>query len=69
MAIMPLVPETKMANASKLISLEKLLARKTSLLVLTTTSATSILSHVFEAYCMTKIVYKYAHLPTLILFP
>ena len=68
-AIMPLVPETKMADVSKLISLRNLLARKTTCLVLTTTSVTSILSRVFGAYCMTNIVYKYSHLPTLILFP
>ena len=44
---MPLVPETKMADVGKLISLGNLLARKTMWLVLTTMSATSILSHVF----------------------
>ena len=55
MAVMPLVPETKMADVCKLISLGNLLARKTSWLVLTTTSATSIWSRVFGAYCMTKI--------------
>ena len=66
---MPLVPETKMANVGKLISLGKLLARKTTWLVLTATFATSVLSHVFGAYCMTKIVYRYSHLPILILFP
>ena len=64
MAVMPLVPKTKMADVSKLICL-----RKTTRLVLTTTSETSILSRVFGAYCMTKIVYKYSHLPTLTLFP
>ena len=69
MAIMPLVPKTKMADVSKLISLGNLLVRKTTWLMLTTTSTTSILSRVFRAYCMTKIVYKYSHLPTLILFP
>ena len=69
MAVMPLVPETKIADVDKLISLGKLLARKTTCLVLTTMSATSILSLVFGAYCMTKIVHKYSHLPTLILFP
>ena len=68
MAVMPLVPETKMADIGKLISLGNLLARKTMWLVLTTTSATSILSRVFGAYCMTRIVYKYSHLLTLILF-
>ena len=66
---MPLVLETKMADVGKLISLGNLLAWKTTWLVLTTTSVTSILSRVFGAYCMTKIVYKYSHLPTLILFP
>ena len=65
---MPLVPETKIADVSKLIGLRNLLARKTTWLVLTTTSATSILSSVFVADCMTKIVYKYSHLPTFILF-
>ena len=65
---MPLVSETKMADVGKLISLGNLLARKTTWWVLTTTSATSILSHVFGAYCITKIVYKYSQPPTLILF-
>ena len=55
MAVMLLVPETKMADVGKLISLGDLLARKTTWLVLTTTSATSILSRVFGANCMTKI--------------
>ena len=53
MAVMPLVPETKMADVGKLISLGNLMARKTTWLVLTTTSTTSILSCVFGAYCMT----------------
>ena len=65
---MPLVPETMMADVGKLISLGNLLARKTTWLVLTSTSATSIWSRVFGAYCMIKIVYKYHRLPTLILF-
>ena len=65
---MPLVPETKMANVGKLISLGNLLARKTTWLVLTTTSATSILSRIFGAYSMTRIVYKYSRLPTLTLY-
>ena len=69
MAVTPLVPETKTADVGKLISLGKLLARKTTGLVLTTTSAISVLSCIFGAYCMTKIVYKYSHLSTLILFP
>ena len=42
MAVMPLVPETKMADVGKLISLGKLLVRKVTWLVLTTTSATLI---------------------------
>ena len=61
MTVMPLVPETKMVDVSKRISLGNLLARKTTWLVLTTTSATSILSRVFGAYYMTRIVYKYSH--------
>ena len=43
MVVMPLVPETKMADVGKLISLGNLLARKVTWLVLTTTSATLIL--------------------------
>ena len=65
---MPLVPETKMADVGRLINLGNLLARKTTWLVLTTASATSILSCVFGAYCMTRIVYKYSSLPTLTLY-
>ena len=65
---MPLVPKTKMADVGKLISLGNLLARKATWLVLTTMSATLISSRVFGAYCMTRIVYKYSYLPTLILF-
>ena len=68
-AVMPLVLETMMEDVGKLISFGNLLAWKTTWLVLTTTSPTSILSRVFGAYCMTKIVYKYSHLPILILFP
>ena len=68
MAVMPLVLETKMADVSKTICLRNLLARKTTWLVLTTTSATSILSRILGAYCMTRIVYKYSNFPTLILF-
>ena len=58
MAVMPLVRKTKMADIGKLISLGNLLARKTTWLVLTTTSATSILPCVFGAYNMTRIVYN-----------
>ena len=65
---MPLIPETKMADVGKLISVGNLLAWKNMWLVLTTTSVTSILSRIFGANYMTRIVYKYSHLPTLILF-
>ena len=69
MAVMSLVPETKLVDGGKLISLGNLLARKTTwLVVLTTTSATPILSRIFGAYNMTKIVYKYSHFPALFLF-
>ena len=44
MAVMPLVPKTKMADIGKLISLRNLLVRKVTWLVLTTTSPTLILS-------------------------
>ena len=59
---MPLVPETKMADFGKLISLGNLLVRKVTWFVLTTTSATLILSHDFGADCMTRIAYIYSHL-------
>ena len=68
MDIMPLVPETKMADVSILISLGKLLARRTRWLVPKTTSATSISTRVFGVYYMTRILYKYAHLRTSTLF-
>ena len=51
MDVMPLVPETKMADVSILI----ILARGTTWLVLKTTSATSIFSRAFGAYFMTRI--------------
>ena len=60
---MPLVPETKIADVSKLISLGNLLARKVTWLVLTNTSATWILSCAFGADCMTSIAYIYSRLP------
>ena len=44
MAVIPLVPETKMVDVGELISLRNLLVRKVTWLVLTTTSATLILS-------------------------
>ena len=49
MAVIPLVPETKMVDVGKLISPGNLLVRKISLFVFTTTSATLILSRAFEA--------------------
>ena len=63
MAVMPLVPETKMANIGKLISLRNLLVRKVTWLVLTTTSTTLILSCAFGTNCMTRIAYIYSCLP------
>ena len=68
MDVMPLVPETKMAGVSILISLGNLLVKRTAWLVLKTTSATSIFSRVFGAYYVTWIFYKYSNLPTLTLF-
>ena len=63
MVVMPLVPETKMADVGKLISLVNLLVRKVTWLVLTTTSATLILSRAFGADCVTRIAYIYSRLP------
>ena len=63
MAVIPLVPETKMVDVGKLISLGNLLVRKVTWFVLTTTSATLILSRAFKANCMTKIAYIYSRLP------
>ena len=68
MDVMPLVPETKTSDVSILISLGNLLTRRTTWLMLKTTPATSISSRVFGAYYTTRILYKYAHLPTLTLF-
>ena len=62
MAMMPLVPETKMADVGKLISLGNLLVRKVTWFVLTTTSATLILSRDFGADYMTRIAYIYSRL-------
>ena len=64
MAMMPLVPEIKMADVRKLISLRNLLVWKVTWLVLSTTSATLILSHVFGADYMTGIAYIYFCLPS-----
>ena len=47
MDVMPLIPETKMADISMLISLGNLLTRRTTWLVLKATSATSVFSRVF----------------------
>ena len=47
MDVMPLVLETKMADVGKLISLGNLLTRRTTWLVLKTTSVTSMFSRVF----------------------
>ena len=63
MVAMPLVTETKMADVGKLISLGNLLVRKVTWLVLTTTSATLILSCAFGTESMTRIVYIYSRLP------
>ena len=61
--MIPLVPKTKMADISKLISLRNLLVRKVTWFVLTTKSATLILSCAFGANCMTRIAYIYSRLP------
>ena len=61
-AVIPLVPETKMVVVSKLISLGNLLVRKVTWFELTTMSATLILSHAFGADCMTRIAYIYSRL-------
>ena len=63
MAVIPLVPETKMVDVGKLISLENLLVRKVTWLVLTSTSALLILSCAFGADHMTRIAYIYSRLP------
>ena len=57
------VPETKIADVGKIISLGNLLVRKVMWLVLTTTSATLILSLAFGAVCMARISYIYSRLP------
>ena len=64
MAVMPPVPETKMVDVGKLISLRNLLVRKVTWVVLTTTSATLILFHAFGADCRTRITYIYYCLPS-----
>ena len=62
MAVMPLVPKTKMADVGKLISLGNLLVRKVTWLVLTIMSATLILWRDFRVDYMTRIAYIYSHL-------
>ena len=69
MVVRPLVPETKIADVGKLISLENLLVRKVTWLVLTTTSATLILSRDFGADCITRIAYIYSRLSRIHFFP
>ena len=64
MAMIPLVPETKMVDTGELISLRNLLVRKVTWLVLTITAATLILSHAFGVNCMTRIAYIYSRLPS-----
>ena len=63
MAVIPLVPETKMVDVGKLISFGNLLVRKVTWSELTTTSATLILSRAFGTDRMTRIVYIYSRLP------
>ena len=63
MAVISLVPETKMVDVSKLISLKNLLARKVPWFVLTTTSAPLILFRAFGADHMRRIAYIYTRLP------
>ena len=57
MAVLPLVPETKMADVRKLISLGDVLVKKVTWLVFTTTSIALILSRAFGADCRTRIIY------------
>ena len=68
MDVLPLVLETMTVDVSILISVANLLTKRTTWLVLKTTSATSIFSRVFGAYSMIRIFYKYSNLPTLTLF-
>ena len=58
-----LVPETKMVDVGELINLGNQLVRKVTWFVLTTTSATLILSRTFGADCMTRIACIYSRLP------
>ena len=63
MAVIPLVPEIKMAYFGKLISLGNLLVWKVMWFLLTTTSATLILFRAFGDDCMTGFAYMYSRLP------
>ena len=63
MAVILLVPETKIADVGKLISLGNLLVMEVAWWELTTTSATLILSRAFWAGRMTRIAYIYSRLP------
>ena len=63
MAVMSLDTETKMKDIGKLINFGNQLVRKVKWLVLTTTSATVILSRAFGADCMRRIAYVYSRLP------
>ena len=62
MAVIQLVPETKMVDVGQLISLENLLIRKLTRFVLTTTSTSLILSCAFGADHMTRIAYIYIYI-------
>ena len=64
MAVIPIVPDTKIVDVGKLISLENLLVRKVTRFVLTTTSASLILSRAFGADLMTRIAHIYSRLPS-----
>ena len=57
-----LIPETKMVDVGKLISLENLSVRKITRFVLTTTSAPLILFHAFGANHMTRVSHIYSRL-------
>ena len=60
--VIPLVPETKIVDVSKLISFGNLMVRKVTWFMRTTTSATLILSRAFGADCITRIAYIYFRL-------
>ena len=66
MVVIPLVPETKLVDGGKLISLENLLVRRIMLFVLTTMCAPLILSRAFGADHMKRIAYIYSRLPRIL---